>query len=205
VALYFLYTKIAFSPNRKLLAGTCAEKGAIVWGGMHDGRELRRLSGHSALVSEVSFSPDGQRIATGSHDRTVKIWDTATGSLITTLNRQNAYVSAVIFSPDGRLLATGAADASVRIWHPDSGEELRTLPAAGTPSRIAFTPDGHCLLVATEDGILRGYLLEIDRSSYVVGFVHQPPYGARGTQAPCKPVTTMSWIMPSTLLRNTGS
>lgn len=71
-------------------------------------RPLRR--GHGGRVTSVAWSPDGKRLATGSVDETVKIWDAVTGKELLTLNGPGSAVTCVAWSPDGKQLATGAND-----------------------------------------------------------------------------------------------
>ena len=71
-------------------------------------RRLLTLKGHSGTVYSVAFSPDGKRLATGSGDRTVKLWDAATGQELLTLKGHSDNVYSVAFSPDGKRLATGS-------------------------------------------------------------------------------------------------
>ena len=77
---------------------------------------LQVLEGHSDWVRAVVFSPDGQLLASGSLDRTVRLWDTATGASRGTLEGHSGCVNAVVFSPDGQLLASGSYDHTVRLW-----------------------------------------------------------------------------------------
>ena len=72
--------------------------------------------GHAASVWSVAFSPDGQRLATGSFDNSAKIWDLDSGKALTTLEGHTSYVGSVDFSPDGKRLATGSTDKSAKIW-----------------------------------------------------------------------------------------
>jgi WD40 repeat protein len=63
----------------------------------------------------VAFHPDGRTLATGSSDRTVRLWDVTTGRALRTLKGHTDYLSALAFSPDGRTLATGGIDKAVRL------------------------------------------------------------------------------------------
>jgi WD40 repeat protein len=75
-----------------------------------------RLVGHTGHVFSVAFSPDGSRIATGSNDTTVCIWDAQTGERLLVLNGHEQYVMDVAWSPDGKLLASASGDTTVRLW-----------------------------------------------------------------------------------------
>src|SRR5260370_24261389 len=74
------------------------------------------LKGHTRALASVDYSPDGRYLATGSYDKTAKIWDAATGTEVATLRGHQGTVEAVRFSPDGKILATRSHDGPGRLW-----------------------------------------------------------------------------------------
>ncbi|MFM9458426.1 nSTAND1 domain-containing NTPase [Streptomyces europaeiscabiei] len=111
----------------------------------------RRLFGHTDEVRAVAFSPDRNTLATGSADKTVRLWDPATGKTRTTLKGHTDQVTSVAYSPDGHTLATGSADKTVRLWDPATHKTRTTLKEHTQPvTSVAYSPDGHTL--ATTDG-----------------------------------------------------
>ena len=76
---------------------------------------LARLD-HTSYVTSVSFSSDGQTLASGSFDHTVRLWDVESGQQIAVLQGHTSYVTSVSFSSDGQTLASGSLDHTVRLW-----------------------------------------------------------------------------------------
>ncbi|WPJ62804.1 hypothetical protein SMAC4_13599 [Sordaria macrospora] len=117
---------------------------------------LQTLEGHSQYVHSVAFSPDGQRLASGSWDKTIKIWDPASGSCLQTLEGHSKYVDSVAFSPDGQRLASSSVDQTIKIWDPASGSCLQTLEGhSDSVGSVAFSPDGQRLASGSWDKTIK--------------------------------------------------
>lgn len=111
---------------------------------------LRTIEGHEGLVTGLAFAPDGKMLASGSSDKTVKLWEAHSGKLLRTLEGHQGNVFRVAFSPDGEMLAS--SDRNINLWDPTRGELLRTLQGyVGSVGPFAFAPDGDMLAYESGD------------------------------------------------------
>ncbi|MGO9467744.1 MAG: protein kinase domain-containing protein [Isosphaeraceae bacterium] len=112
--------RIRFGPEGKRLAVVGCDSLSLVGEvrilDAENGRELFALKGHTLNVIDVAWSPDGERLATGSADHAVRLWDLTTGQGILTLRGHTRLVTSVRFVSDGRRLISASEDGSVRLW-----------------------------------------------------------------------------------------
>lgn len=86
-----------------------------------DGTEVRREAAHGREVANLALSRDGSRLASSSHDGTVRISSSSDLAFITSIRPSHAGASAIAWAPEGRSVATGGLDAVVQVWDPTSG------------------------------------------------------------------------------------
>jgi WD40 repeat protein len=129
---------IAFSPDSSQIAVAGDRDGKVEVYRTRDSQLVMDLVGHTQVVNEVAFSPDGKLIATGSNDNSVRLWDAQTGKSIRTLSSHQGRVTHIAFSPDSAWLVSGADDNSIRRWNAADGQLLETLELGDENWRVDF-------------------------------------------------------------------
>jgi WD40 repeat protein/serine/threonine protein kinase len=122
-------------PVNALLVSVGGDGTVVVWDEATN--QKRAIKAHGADVWSVAFSPDGTRLASASIDRSIKLWDVATGDEVLSLRGHTGGVLGVAFSPDGNLLASAGRDGTVRIW--DASPWPHSSPMRG-PERTDANP-----------------------------------------------------------------
>src|SRR5262249_5959872 len=101
----------------------------------------REFKGHSDAITAIAFSPNGQRILSGSKDLTVRLWDAASGALVHAFTDHE--VTSVAFSPDGQRILSAGIDNTWRLWDAASCARSMTMRGVRELNWIVELPDGH--------------------------------------------------------------
>ncbi len=147
---------VAFAPHHAGLLAAACDDGSVQRWHVAEGRLLDPLAVHTRRVYDVTFSPDGQTLATGSEDRTARLVDAVDGRERLAPLRHPARVFGTAFDPTGRQLATACGDRRVRLWSVSDGRELAAWDGhEGPVNWVSFSPDGSRLASASSDGTVR--------------------------------------------------
>ena len=145
--------KVVYSPNGKMLAVT-SSLGIY----LYDSSSLNEIwfAYTGSYNSGAAFSPDGQILASGSYDTTVRLWQVSDGALLQTFAGHTGAVVSVAFSPDGQFLASGSDDNTIRLWRVGDNSPLRTLKGhTSYVYCVAFSLDGQMLVSGSDDSTIR--------------------------------------------------
>jgi WD40 repeat protein len=145
-----------FSPNGSRIATVSGGDDSVSIWAASEGGLLKTLTGHTAEISDVSWSPDGTRVVTASLDRTARVWDPETGQTVTTLRGHRSGLLAAQFSPDGWHVVTAGEDLTARVWDSSSGEPVMVLRGhAAFVTSASYSNDGQRIVTASGDGTAR--------------------------------------------------
>jgi WD40 repeat protein len=107
------------------------------------GTTIFTYRGHSAGVHAVAWSPDSKRIVSGSDDKTLQVWDAATGEHVLRYSRHSDGVTSVAWSPDGKHIVSGSHDCTAQVWDPTTGRNSLTYRGhTASVTSVAWSPDG---------------------------------------------------------------
>jgi hypothetical protein len=122
------------------------------------------ILGRSSSVLSVAISPDGQTLASGAADETIKVWKLYSGALLHTITGHSSSVRSVAINPDGQMLVSGNDDKTIKVWNLHSGELLHTLTGHSglvySVNSVAISPDGQTLVSGGHDKTIKVWNLQ---------------------------------------------
>jgi serine/threonine protein kinase/Tol biopolymer transport system component len=160
----FSSSVVAYSPDgRWLVTAGYEEKGKpLLVYNARTLREDRKFFGHGSVTNDLHFSPDSKWLASASSDWTLRIWDTATGTIKHSLIEHHGHVNALALSPRGRWLASVGADGVAKIWDTATGKRIREFRVSTAElTGVAFLAGADVLAIASKTGRIHGFPLDL--------------------------------------------
>jgi WD40 repeat protein len=158
----------AYQNGYRLFSGT-APDGEFIWNGLAGGQMLPLRLADGALMPvtgtmldvgvPTAISADGSLAAAAGADRSISIWNTASGAPVATLTGLQQTPLSLAFSPDGSRVAAASGEAVVRVWGVESGDLAAELGASGSITQVSFSPDGNWLAGGSR---LQTHLWQVD-------------------------------------------
>ncbi|XP_078083122.1 WD repeat and SOCS box-containing protein 2 isoform X2 [Mustelus asterias] len=198
-----------------------------VWDLKQDGKLLHILNGHNQWIYCCAVTPDSSMLCSVGGGKTVLLWSTVSYTVIRKLEGHGGDVISCAFSPNGALLATASYDTQVIVWDPHTGESLMKLRhcspfadldvndgfSTGFVRAVSFSKEGLNITSVADDGLLRIWCLESQRTTYVAPLANGlcctfSPHGsvlATGTRDGHVKFWTISRVLPTLqhICRNT--
>ncbi len=144
---------VATTPDAGRFTAVSPDGRQLVLNGSWQGEPPTGLGGHTDIILALAVHPAMNRLATGSRDRTARVWPVLGGQPLELRGHRDA-VTGVAWSPDGTRLATSSSDGTVKVWDPLTGLEIVTLKGlAGEARAVAWSPDGSRLAAAHGDRV----------------------------------------------------
>lgn len=138
------------------LASAADDHTVVVWDTNTHQVAYPIYAGHTNAVTSVVWLPNSVYIASGSLDRTARIWDPTTGATLITYQEHMAAVQAIASSPDNSLIASGSADGTVRIWSTFDGNTRMVYTGhTNIVTSVAWSPDGKYIASGSTDKTVR--------------------------------------------------
>jgi WD40 repeat protein len=163
-------TSLAIFPSDNLIVAGSSDGTMSIYDWRDPTRQPTIIRSHQNQISSFAFTADGQFLASGSFDNTVKVWAVTAGNgrptlkELRTLVGHNDAVLSVAFSPDGSMIASGSWDNRIWLWDRNSGEPLRQLRGhTGGIIALAFSADGQWLASGSEDRTARIWNVDAGR------------------------------------------
>ena len=127
------------------------------------------FSGHTDAITSLAFSQDGTLLASGSDDKTMKLWDAQTGGAVKTLSDHNSAILSVSISLDCTMVVSGSRDGTIHLWNVRTGERLRVMHHWSEVTAVSFQPtDSRRFISSSVDSTVRQW----DVDGHLIG----PPY-----------------------------